>query len=308
MWFSFIRPASPARSRPHRPVRAASRPSRRAGTSLPFTATARPRPAGMSLFAAISSATVRATRGSGSPLMRMVVICHSAAMAGVEAIEPERRDQRIGAPVEDQSRDGLRGDRREQDAVAVVSRRIDQALDRAGAQDRGVVAAARAEADPGFGDRKLLDAGERAPGGIEQCELRAGGQMRVEAFLLHGRADEQPSVMARHQIDVRRPDDMAQQRPLGVHAQRQHLALDRPDRRARLRRQALDRTRPGARGQHHDIGAVQLARDHHADGAAMLDRDAVDRRMRADDRARALGRDAQAPRRPCGCRPDDPAG
>src|SRR5262245_14119670 len=107
----------------------------------------------------------------------------------------------------------------------MMTSRVDEAFDRTGAKDRRVVSTARPEADPALLDRQILDAGKRAPCGVEEGELAAGGDVRVEAFLLHGRTDEQASIAARHEIDIRCPDDMAEQRLARIHLQREHLAL-----------------------------------------------------------------------------------
>ena len=131
---------------------------------------------------------------------------------------------------------GVGRNRRQQDAIAVMAGGIDQSLDRARAEDRCVVAAAGTMADPHFLDRQFLDRRHRPPGGIEQREKAAGGHRGVEAFLLDGGADDQPAIAARHQIDARRPQHMVDQRRRRVHAQRQHLSLDRTHRRTQFRR------------------------------------------------------------------------
>ena len=76
--------------------------------------------------------------------------------------------------------------------------------------------------------------------------------------------------------------------------QREHLAFDRPHRRAVLRRDAADAARPGAGRQHHDIGRdLHAVRQHHAVGAAVRDRNFLDRLVLVDGRAGGFGRDAQ---------------
>ena len=56
---------------------------------------------------------------------------------------------------------------------------------------------------------------------------------------------------------------MPEQRLRGIHAQRQHLALDRPHRRPGRRRQAFEPGRPGAAREHDHVGAHALAVDDH---------------------------------------------
>ena len=126
-------------------------------------------------------------------------------------------------------------------AVAVMAGGVDQPVERRGAEDRRVIAAARPMPDPHLLDRQLLDRRHRPPGRFEQRQQAAGGERRVEALLLDRRADQQAAVKARHQIGARRPDHMADQRRGRIHAQGQHLALDRPHRRPQLRRKPGDR-------------------------------------------------------------------
>ncbi len=69
---------------------------------------------------------------------------------------------------------------------------------------------------------------------------------------------------------------MAQQRRRRIHAQRQHLAFDRPHRRFRRLRQTGDLARPRARREHDDIGidAPVVERDAgHTAGRALDRRD-----------------------------------
>ena len=132
--------------------------------------------------------------------------------------------------------------------------RVDQPVERACAEDRRIVAAARPMTDPHFVDRQFLDGRYDPPGRFEQREHAARGERRVVAFFLHRRADDEAAIQARHQIGARRPDHMAEQRRRRVHAQRQHLSLDRPHRRAQLGREPFDAARPRAGRQHHHIG------------------------------------------------------
>ena len=116
----------------------------------------------------------------------------------------------------------------------------------------------------------------------------------VEAALLDGRADDEPAVAPRHQIGARRPQHVAQQRRLRIHPQRQHLPFDRPYRRTPVRGQPGDAARPGAGGQHHDIGGGDGAvLEHDARGAAALGKNFPHRTMLVDDNAGRLGGDAQ---------------
>ena len=90
---------------------------------------------------------------------------------------------------------------------------------------------------------------------------------------------------------------MIDQRRSGIHAQRDHLSLDRPHRRPQLGWKPADAARPGA-GREHDRVGCNLAAilQNDAIGASAGDRDLLDRRVLAHDRARALGRLAQGRR------------
>ena len=61
-----------------------------------------------------------------------------------EPLDAERPDQRLCDPVQHQARDRIGGNRREQNAIAMVAGRIDETWERRGAEDRRVVPAARA--------------------------------------------------------------------------------------------------------------------------------------------------------------------
>ena len=70
--------------------------------------------------------------------------------------------------VEHEPGDRIGRDRREQDAVAMVAGRVDQAGYGRRSENGSVVAAAGAVPDPHFVDRQFLDRGNGAPGGFEQ--------------------------------------------------------------------------------------------------------------------------------------------
>ncbi len=87
-----------------------------------------------------------------------------------------------------------------------------------------------------------------------------------------------------------------------IHAQRQHLALDRTHRRQRLRRQfrdaGRDAARPGAGRQHHRIGRVLASiGKHDAIDTAAMARNGGDRLMLVDAGAGRLRGDPQRERK-----------
>src|SRR5262245_11302246 len=178
------------------------------GTTLPLSATAMPRWAVSTAFSASKAASVGTSRSSSSPLMRIRLACVACVMirnlfGGLrrrKPLDPEGADRRIDRALEHEPRNRIGGDRRKEDAVAVVAGRVNQPLDRAGTEDRGVIAAAGAMADPHLLDRQLLDRGHHPPRGIEQREQAAGRERGVEGALLDGGADDQPAVAARHEV------------------------------------------------------------------------------------------------------------
>ena len=136
----------------------------------------------------------------------------------------------------------------------MVPCRIEQAVERAWPEDRGIIAAAWAMTDPNLLDRQFLDSRQGAPRGLQQGHHAAGGDRVIKTFLLNSSANDQAAVAPRHEISSRRPKHVIEQRSPCIHAQRQHLAFDRPHRRTTIGRQTADASRPSARGHHHHVG------------------------------------------------------
>ncbi len=103
--------------------------------------------------------------------------------------------------------DRLGRQRRQQDAVAVVAGGEDQAVERAGADQRQVVRGAGAQAGHRLDQLHLGDVGQQAVGLAQQLVDAAGGDRGVEAPLLDRGADDQAAVGARHQVDALGGDD-----------------------------------------------------------------------------------------------------
>src|SRR5215831_7272659 len=135
-----------------------------------------------------------------------------------KSLDAEGTKRGLGDAVEHEARDGVGGDRRQQNSVAVVTGGVDEPVDRPGAEDRRVVATARSMADPHLIDRQFLDRRHRPPGGFEQGEHAARGQRRVVSLFLDRRAHQQATIAARDQIGRRRPNHVAQERGSRVHA------------------------------------------------------------------------------------------
>ena len=134
------------------------------------------------------------------------------------------------APSEQPERQ-LGRERREQDAVAVVAGRPDQALERAAADQR-----ARCRACPGAGPTESSSSSSSLTPGTSSCASRSssytppavGGEL--EAALLDGGAEHVAAVAARHQVAALEAHRARQQPGAGRVAQAHDLALDRPHR------------------------------------------------------------------------------
>ena len=85
----------------------------------------------------------------------------------------------------------------------------DEALDRAAADERQVVRGARPQACDRPGQLHLGDVGKDAVGLAQQLVDAAGGDRGVEAALFLGRADDQATILARHQVGALGGDDAA---------------------------------------------------------------------------------------------------
>ncbi len=83
----------------------------------------------------------------------------------------------------------------------------EQAVDRAGADQRQVVGGAGAQAGDRVDQLHLGDVGQQAVGLAQQLVDAAGGDRGVEALLLDRGADDQAAVGARHQVDALGGDD-----------------------------------------------------------------------------------------------------
>ena len=135
--------------------------------------------------------------------------------------------------------------------------RQDQALERAGPDQRQVVGRARAQPRHRLDQLHLGDVGQQPVGLAQQLVDAARGDRGVEALLLDRGADDQPAVGARHEVDALGGDDPPAGRRAVAGAQLEDLALDRPHRRARALGQPLGPAGPGAGGE--DDGAPRAA-------------------------------------------------
>ena len=202
--------------------------------------------------------------------------------------------------VGEQRRHRVGGDRRQQDAVAEVAGRDDEARAcwRDGAEDGAVVAGARAAAGARLGQDELADRGDRGHGVAEQVMDGAGGDVAVVALLLGG-ADDELAVGAGDQVDVAALDDRADRvaddvRQVTRVPQPQDLALDRADGLADLVGHALDAAGAPAGGDDHV--SRRTARPSSAAPASAGARNRTSPAATSRDRSR----------RPCGRRPRPP--
>ena len=65
-----------------------------------------------------------------------------------KSFDAEGPDRRVSGTIEHEFRDSVGGDRREQNAVAMMSGGIDEPVDQSGPEDRRIIAAPRSMADP----------------------------------------------------------------------------------------------------------------------------------------------------------------
>src|SRR5712672_4223747 len=156
------------------------------GTTAPLSAIAKPLGVGSSssaVSARHNSARVAEALSRASPLTlsrmgyllkrKSGALLHpvAGAVAGVvvgKTIQTESwRRARHGA-AHHEVMDRLRGDGREQDAVAVMTRRQHQTRDAGRAEDRRIIVRGRPEARPHRLDFHVLDAGKCPPGSFQQ--------------------------------------------------------------------------------------------------------------------------------------------
>jgi hypothetical protein len=88
-----------------------------------------------------------------------------------------------------------------------VPGRPDEAVDAAAPDHRPVVGCRRAQSGTCLHELELAHVGQHLPCGLEQPVDAVGGHARVEAALLHGRADHDLPARARHDVAARRADD-----------------------------------------------------------------------------------------------------
>src|SRR5262249_13130897 len=131
------------------------------GTTSPLTATAMPRWATSTAFSSSKAASVAAVTTSSWPLGRIRATTGAWLMTRKlfrsarqrKSIDAERPDGQIDGTFEHKSRDHVGCDRSEQNAVAMMAGGVDEPVNLPPTEDRRIVAAAGAMADPHFFDR-----------------------------------------------------------------------------------------------------------------------------------------------------------
>ncbi len=142
-----------------------------------------------------------------------------------------------------------------------------------------MVPARRPEARPRLEHVELLDPGHDGDGALENAVQAARRDGRVVPALLARRADDEAAVSFRNEVRVGPADRHAEAHGVGL-AQRQHLALDRPDgrrhdpgeaRRPRASREHNHASLQPLAGLQHDRRTLRVRLDRR-DGCLMTDR------------------------------------
>ena len=141
---------------------------------------------------------------------------HRLLLRGSQAASGARRGSNaarstVGPLAGDERGDGLRGDRRQQDAVAVVAGRDDVAVDRGAPQVRPAVVRARPQSGPRFDQRERAEHRCDPQRNAEQRRHARSGDAHVEVAFEAGCADQQPAVVARHEVYLLRPYEAARE-------------------------------------------------------------------------------------------------
>ena len=136
---------------------------------------------------------------------------HASLFGGprrTEPVEPERGDCRIDVTIEHHIGHKIGRHRGQKDSVTMMTRGIDQTLQRTSPEDRRIIAAPWPMPDPSFQQWQILDRRHKPPCRLDERQHSAGRERGVESLLLHGRAQHQSAVKTRNQVDVGSPKDV----------------------------------------------------------------------------------------------------
>ena len=136
---------------------------------------------------------------------------HASLFGGprrTEPVKPERGNCRIDAAIEHHIGHKVGRHRGQKDSVTMMTRGIDQTLQRTSSEDRSIIAAPWPMSDPRFQQRQVLDRRHKPPCRLDQRQHPASRERGVESFLLYGRAEDQSAVTTRDQVDVGSPKDV----------------------------------------------------------------------------------------------------
>src|SRR5262249_42878981 len=155
------------------------------------------------------------------------------------------------------------GDRRKQDAVAIMARGVNQSFDaRIGAEYRQVVRRARTQPGPGVDDGLDGDAGHNLNGVFDDRSHAGGRHSLVVADAFGSRSGDQISAEPGNQVSASRIDHVARGRR--GHFNRRHLPARRLDFKP-LRFIATKQARPTSRRDHDRAGMNFAPRRHYPD-------------------------------------------
>ena len=151
----------------------------------------------------------------------------------IESPRGHRLEQRVCPAVEHQVGDETGGDRRKQDAVPIVPRRVYEVGHGARPPEDGqVVRCARTQTDPHFVEPGIPRRGQQSTHRVEERRNTRDRRALVEPDLLDCRPDQDRPVAPRHHVAPWGPDDPGQRSP--GPPQPKQLPPHRPDRQWRL--------------------------------------------------------------------------
>ncbi len=149
------------------------------------------------------------------------------APAVVNSPKPQRRERRqvaIWRAAGKQLSHHMRGDRRQQDPVTIVSRRCEIPWQRGWPEDGKIIGRTRTQPGPGLMEAHIGDRRCDIGGCVLQSLYRVGIDALVEAGLFHRGAKHDTSITARDNVHLGSANDVLDQRPRMMQSRRRHHA------------------------------------------------------------------------------------